>query len=150
MRNGAFTIGRITCNSAPFDMRGTTFVPGPVFSWNGNDTVFPPKHAPLMNVGQPYDGLAISDWPAGLCRNCPACASNVMLKSVNNANVTWLMIGIRYSRFAVKLVSPPTDDSRYTGNGIWIAPRFGLVGSRGTVVPSGFVRLNITLVGMNV
>ncbi len=50
--------------------------------------------------------------PDSLCRSWPACRLPVSPKSVKNANVTWLTIGMRYSTFDVSCVSPPIVTSR--------------------------------------
>src|SRR5437016_13962156 len=82
-------------------------------------------------------------------RNCEFLRIGLMPISTNGASATGPAIVIRYSRLVTTLVSPPGKTIRCSGSGIVYAPRRGLLGSLGTIEPSGLLRLITLLSGRN-
>src|SRR6476646_3735266 len=133
MRKGAFTTGRITCNSSPEDIRGTKLVPERGCRLAEKLMVLPPTQlSAKLSAGQPNAVLLMSEsWPE-LMRNCEVRAIPSKPKSVKGARVTGPTMGMRYSTLLIRLVSPPGNTMRCTGTGTVTLPSRGLDGSRGT------------------
>src|SRR5689334_3114896 len=132
-------MGSITCSDKPVDSRGTKLVPGTGLRSPLKLMGEPPEHWKLAAMdGQPKMVLLSWDTASGAIFNCDVKLTKSMPKSAKGASTTGPTILILYSALLMICVSPPGSVMLFTGIGIWILPRRGLVGSTGTVLPSGF------------
>src|SRR5260221_4204426 len=149
MRKGAFTTGKNTCNSMPVEALGCQLDPPTMFNLCEKLSFGQARHWPLTGstAGQPKgNSVSAANWP-GLIRNCEPLRIGSKPKSTKGAIATGPAIVILYSMFETRFKSPPGKEIWSTGTRTVYAGPNGLLGSLGTVDPSGLRSVIVEAVG---
>src|ERR1035437_48300 len=91
MRNGAFTIGSMTCSCRPLDMRGCQFVPGDSWSVSGNFSKILLLGSQLnaaFRAGQPNGVVFRVLYCCGVIFSCDCRRTGSRPTSTNGASTT--------------------------------------------------------------